>query len=264
MKRTTWVIVSVIMFGGWSAFASAAPVLTKAFGDFNYTWNFDGATTAENYDRYASTDGTPGADGTNEWNTTVTPVAGTISVTNTSYTNTFWTLAAAAASQMTTITGYTVEWRVRMTTTDQLLVEATLPGTTAAATGKLNGTNLDIYFDLASTAGGVRATVPAADFFTIRIAATPDARAGGLAYTLYVNDQLAGDGIDPERTSIATRRFFVGDTGGSTSGTMTVDYAGFTVGAFAPMSAPEPAACSLLAIIGAALGMRRRRSIAKI
>jgi hypothetical protein len=250
--------------GGWGSVASAAPVATKALSDFSYVWNFEGATTAENYDRYNSTTGAAGADGTNEWNTTVTPTAGTISVTDTSYTNTFWTTAAAAAAQITTSTGYTVEWRVKMTTTDQLLLESTLPSTTAAATGKVNGANLDIYFDLASTAGGVRATVPASDFFTVRIAATPDAaKAGGLAYTLYVNDALAGDNIDAERTSIVSRRFFVGDTGGVTSGTMTVDYAGFTPGAFAPVSAPEPSS-TLLVIGGIALAARRRRPARKV
>ena len=166
-----------------------------------------------------------------------------------------------AASQFNTTSGYTVEWRVLMTTPDRLLVESTLPGTTAAVTGTLNGTNLDIYFALASTLGGVRATVPADQFFTIRLAATPDAaKAGGLAYTLYINDVLAGDNINAERTTILTRRFFAGDIGGSTSGTLTMDYAGFTVGPFAPV--PEPtAACGLAGALGLMLMRRRRRRL---
>ena len=262
-NRMNWACAAAgIMCVGLGQTVSAAPATTKAFADFSYVWNFDGATTQENYDRYDNATGALDADGDGaaEWNQSFAPVSGAVSVTNTNFSNLFWTTGAAAAAQFNTTSGYTVEWRVLMNTPDRLLVESTLPGTTAAVTGTLNGTNLDIYFSLASTLGGVRTTVPADQFFTIRLAATPDAaKAGGLAYTLYINDLLIGDNINAERTTIATRRFFAGDIGGATSGRLTMDYAGFTVGPFAPTPVPEPtAACGLAGALGLLL-MRRRR-----
>lgn len=259
MRKVTVSILSGACALGALRAAEAAPIVPLAAENFSYVWDFDGATEAENFDRYDSTTGAQVGDGTFEWNPRPTPVSSVISITDASLTNTFWTTSAAAGSQITTATGYTVEYRLRMDTTTRLLVEQTLPGTTAAATGIFNATNdtLDIYFDLAGIAGGVRATVPADEFFTLRIAGTPDAdKAGGLAYTLYVNNELAADDLNAERTTITTRRFFVGDTGSLTSGTLFLDYAAFTPMPFSPV--PEPTSLVLLGL-GAAAVLRRRR-----
>jgi hypothetical protein len=252
--------------------ASAAPIDTKAFTDFAHVWTFDGATPQENYDRYDSNTGAFDADGdgTNEWSATPVPASGVISITDASTTNNFWVSSAAATSQITTATGYTAEWRLRLTpntTTGNdagLLVETSLVGSTGAATGRRDNPDsslLNIYFDLGATAGGVRASVPIADFFTVRIAATPSAtEPGGLIYSLYVNDALVGDNLPAERTSIVARRFFIGDTGSGNRGLSEVDYVAFTPMPFAPVPVPEPtAACALAGVAGFAL-MRRRRS----
>lgn len=263
MQKVTCAVLAGALALGAVHSASAAPIAPLDSTAFQYRWDFNGGTTQENYDRYDTATGAeaPTGDGTNEWTPVPAPVSGVVSTTG-AFVNTFWNTSPAAAAEINTTTGYTVEWHLKMTTTTRLLVETTLPGTTAAATGQINATDpntLDIFFDLGSTAGGVRASVPADEFFTVRIAGTPDAtKPGGLAYTLYVNDALAADDLNAERTTILSRRFFAGDTGSATAGTLEMDYAAFTPGAFAPVGIPEPAALSLLGLGALGLLFRRR------
>ncbi len=256
------------VFTGMVGQASAAPVAELDDLAFTYRWDFDGANTTENYDRYNGTTGAQASDGTNEWSLTPTPTAGEISLaTNTSESNLFW-VSSTAASAMTNATGYTVEYRVRLTpnvTTGNdggLTMDVADAQNLAAVTGQYvdldTDNDLAIYWDLGAI-GAVYATVAADEFFTVRIAATPDVGAvGGLSYTLYINDLEVGDDLDRERP-FATRRMLIGDVGGGSRGTTEIDYVAITSGAFAPASVPEPGSLAL-ASIGALCFLRRRKT----
>lgn len=253
--------------------AVAAPTATLDVEQFDFVWQFDGGDATANFDRYDSTSGAESSDGTNEWSLTPTPVSGAIAISNAALSNEYWEDAAFAAGNLNAANGYTVEYRVRATPSVSsgndggLTVDAGIPdesgngGSLAAITlqhiDKDTNNDLGIYWDLGAI-GPVFAEVPADEFVTLRIAATPDATtAGGLSFSLYVNGGLVGDDLSRER-AWASRRMLMGDVGGGARGDLTVDTVGFTPGAFAPV--PEPGSVSLLSLMLSGCLLRRRRS----
>lgn len=267
------------MMAGWAgallgvsvcgAVVHAAPMVTLDDEDFNFRWDFDAETQAGNYDLYNGTTGVATSDGTNEWATTPSPSGGVVTISNTSFSNTFWTNSTAAAAQMNTTTGYTIEYRVRATPATDLGASGYLSvdaddGTNLAAVSIQHEqnddptTDLALYWDL-GPGGPVYATVAADEFFTIRFAATPDAEAtGGLTYTLYINGTQVADGLSRERDLAGdARRMLLADVGGGERGTLEIDYVAFTGGAFAPV--PEPGSLTL-AVTSLALIAGRRHN----
>lgn len=243
--------------------AVAAPVATKDAADFNFRWDFNGATTAENYDRYNNTTGAAGGDGTNDWLTQPAPTGGAITVTNGSMSNTYWGSAAGLAAINTT-TGYTIEHRVKAAPVlglNGLSIDAGIGTGLAAVAFKYTDStkeSLAVYWSLTGASGSPLATVDADEFVTVRIVATPNASDAveQLDYSVYINGALVGDNLSRVHSSTA-RRFLLGDVGSGDLGQLTIDSTAYTPGAFAPV--PEPASMALLAA-GAGLVLGRRRA----
>jgi len=247
--------------------AIAVPANIKDFSSFDYTWDFEQG--ANSLDQYNNTTLAPGGDGVSDWSNTLGPTIlvnnGDLQLRNTSLRQETGNGVAPAyfwdQIEISRNTGYTIEYTVNILNTvgDGLAIYE-IPADTSSTYGinfllENSDTEVGIYNNITNGDGDKLTTVPAGGFFTIRVAAEPDASIQlGLKYSVYLNDTLL-IGDQPFTRGLSGERLIMGRLGGGGGVDMDIEEIGFTVGPYAPV--PEPATAALFAL-SAALFIRRR------
>lgn len=281
MKRSGFALVAGFTFAFGTSVAYAVPVATKDVSAFDYVYDFEetpfvnptsAADTLSVFDLYNNTTGAAGADGVSDFTDGAgsNPVhsGGVLSVSGNFFNNTW--AASNQQTQANTVgaTGYTIEYRVRVSDTDggtngsgTYMVASDTIATGGFRIIENTGTNLqEVYYGAVNGDTTPEATVAAGEFMTIRIVAEPDVTFGTYQFknSMYVNDVLvASDESITFANGAISGRLIFGNFGGGYAGLFEMDSLAWTEGAFAPI--PEPATLSLAALGAGLVVLRRRR-----
>jgi len=256
MIAPRWRVVALSALAIGAAAAHGSPTTPRTAADFSYVWNFDAAPTLPGdplgFDLYNNSTGAAGGDGVADFllNSGSAPSWSDGILTIPNGANVFsqvWPVAPG----LTASGGYTIEYRVRVTDTTGLGVSIyETPATNNNAIGGVSlfsdGDATGIYYGI-NTVGQtnrLRATVPADQFVTIRVAA--EHTSGGFLqpnshrYTIFVDGKRAGTNLTPSTTIANLDRLVFGDLGSNHAGNLHVDYLGFTPGSFSPGRTNHP------------------------
>lgn len=252
--------------------SQAAPIEKKAATDFNFLWSWDQQPASDSFDLYNNTTGAPTPDGVNDWSANLTSpdISITDDVLNVysempdapRFASDLW----ASVPDFTQTSGYTFEYRIRVSDTEGNLGVSTritssgnpYSGMAYKTTPAENPEYVDVYYALhGNTSDAPVAQFTTTEFFVIRITETYDADTESTRYSLYINGQLVLDDTGPTSTPIGQNLFDIGSISSGNGGTIEIDYLGFTPGAYAPI--PEPNSLALIGAVAVFITLSRRR-----
>ena len=146
-----------------------------------------------------------------------------------------------AQSGITWETGYTMEARIRVNSTNQDATLGTLymTSTVQSESGATNWLNLSAGRETWGSSGSpAMASVNSDDFHIFRIAQEP----GLDSFSIWRDDVLLVENLPAGHSNAGLNRLILGDAGGTLGGNADVDYFRFTSGAYAPTNvvAQEP------------------------
>ena len=237
ISSTIVAMVAIALIATSPALATVTDLLDST--SFDWQYEFDVLPSAQDLDSNGVADfglngdaGTLNGDGTWTMNTS----AG-------SSLNSFFMASAPgeiwAQSGITWETGYTMEARVRVNSTnsDATLGTLYMSSTAQSVSGATNWLNLSENKESWANSGNPTLyTTNSDDFHVFRVAQEP----GLDSFSIWRDDVLLAKNLPAGYSNASLNRLILGDAGGTLGGSADVDYLRFTAGAYAPDAVSTP------------------------